>query len=106
MYKPNGLDRQSLQIQLENFILIAEVNDELLDKNLFTNEELPGKMELAQNYINESRQWDELGDQAKCHDSLTTGSIIMMEIGAVIKHILYQDTPSDDSSLQRDQSSD
>ena len=105
MYKPNGLDRKSLQTQLENCKLIAEVNQELLDKNLFTKEELPGKLELAQSYINESHQWEESGDQVKSHDALTTANTIIVEISAVIKNILYQETSSDDSSFQLDQSS-
>ena len=57
MYKPNGLDRKSIQIQLENYKLIAEVNQELLDENLFAKAELPGKLALGQSYINESHQW-------------------------------------------------
>ena len=104
MNKPNGLDRKSLQTQLENCKLITEVNKELLGENLFTKEEVFGKMELAQNYINESRQWEELGNQINSHQALTTANIIIVEISAVIKHILYQDTSSDDS-LQRDLSS-
>jgi hypothetical protein len=104
MNKPNGLDRKSLQTQLENCKLITEVNKELLGENLFTKEEVFGKMELAQNYINESRQWEELGNQINSHLALTTANIIIVEISAVIKHILYQDTSSDDS-LQRDLSS-
>ena len=105
MYKPFSLDRRSLQTQLENCKLIAEVNKEVLDKNLFTKEELSEKLELAQNYINEARQWEELGDQNNCNESLTTASIIIVEISAVIKHVLYQDASLDDGSLQPDQNS-
>jgi hypothetical protein len=105
MYKPFGLDRKSLQTQLENCKLIAEVNKELLDKNPFTKEEISGKLELAQNYINESRRFEELDDQNKCNESLTTVSIIMVEISAVIKHVLNQVTSSEDGSLQLDQNS-
>lgn len=105
MYKPFGLDRRSLQTQLDNCKLITEVNKEVLDKNLFTKEELSVKLKLAQNYINEARQWEELGDQNNCNESLTTASIIIVEISAVIKHVLYQDTLSDDGSLQPDQNS-
>ena len=105
MYRSFGLDRRSLQTQLENCKLIAEVNKEVLDKNLFTKEELSGKLEQAQNYINEARQWEELGDQNNCNESLTTASIIIVEISAVIKHVLYQDMSLDDGSLQPDQNS-
>lgn len=63
MYKPNGLDRNSLQIQLENYKLITEVNLELLDEYQVTQGELPGKLELAQSYINQSREWEELSAQ-------------------------------------------
>jgi hypothetical protein len=105
MYKPNGLDRKSLQTQLENCKLITEVNKELLDENLFIKEELPRKLELAQIYINEARKWEELGNQIKSHDALTTANIIIIELSAVIKHILYQDTFSDDSRLQPGQNS-
>ena len=104
MYKPNGLDRNSLQIQLENYKLIAEVNLELLDKYQFTKGELPGKLELAQSYINQAREWEELGDQPKSHDALTSANLIIVEVGAVIKLILHQSISSADSSLQLDQS--
>ena len=67
MDKPNGLDRKCLQTQLENYKLIAEANTELLGENLFAKAEFLGKLELVQRYINESHQWEELGDQAKSH---------------------------------------
>lgn len=103
MYKPNGLDRRSLQTQLENCKLIAEVNEELLDRSWFTQEQLAKELELAQRYINESYQWEELGDQTKSHDALIDADIIIVEISAVIKHILYQDTFLDNSNLQSGQ---
>lgn len=105
MYKPNGLDRKRLQTQLENCKLVAELNQELFDKNLFTQEEFPGRLDLAQSYINESRRREELDDQDKSHDALTTANLIIVEISAVIKHILYQDTSSVDSNLHLDQTS-
>src|SRR5512133_1379799 len=105
MYKPNGLDRKRRQTQFENYKLIAEVNTELLASNLFTERELPRKLELAQSYINESHQWEELGDQTKSHDALTNANIMIVEVGAVIKYILSQDTAADDSDLLLDHSS-
>ena len=104
MYKPNGLDRISLQIQLENWKLIADVNQELLDENLFAKAELPEKLALAQSYINESHQWEKLGDQPKSHDALTSAGLIIVEVGAVIKLVLNQAISSDNGSLQLDQS--
>ncbi len=104
MYKPNGLDRNSLQIQLENYKLISEVNLELLDEYQFTQGEFPGKLELAQSYINQSREWEELGDQPKSHDALSSANIIIVEVGAVIKLLLNQVISSDNGSLQLDQS--
>jgi hypothetical protein len=104
MYKPGGLDRKSLQTQLENYKLIAQVNQELLDENIFTKGELPGKLALAQSYINESDQWEKLGDQTRCHDALTNANLIIVEVGGVIKLILIEETTSDESSLQMGQS--
>lgn len=104
MDQPNHLDRKRLQTQLENYKLITEVNKELLDENLFTRRELPGKLELAQSFINESHQWEELGDPSKSHVALTNANIIIVEVGVVIKLILHQASTLDDSSLQRDQS--
>lgn len=103
MYKPNGLDRNSLQIQLENYKLITEVNLELLDEYQFTQGELSGKLELAQSYINQSREWEELGDQPKSHDALTSANLIIVEVGAVIRLVLNQVISSDNGSLQLDQ---
>jgi len=104
MYKPKGLDRKSLQTRLETYKLIAEVNTELFVENLFTKAELPRKLELAQSYISESYQWEELGDPTKSHDALTNADMMIMEVGAEIKYVLSQDISSDDSDLQPDQS--
>jgi hypothetical protein len=103
MYKPNGLDRNSLQIQLENYKLITEVNLELLDEYQVTQGELPGKLELAQTYLNQSREWEELDDQPKSHDALTRANLIIVEVGAVIKLVLNQVISSDNGNLQLDQ---
>ena len=104
MYKPNGLDRNSLQIQLENYKLITEVNLELLDEYQVTQGEFPGKLELAQSYINQSHAWEELGDQLKSHDALTRANLIIVEVGAVIKLVLNQGISSNNGGLQLDQS--
>ncbi len=104
MYKPDGLDRKSLQIQLENYLLITEVNLELLDEYQFAKGELPGKLELAQIYLNQSGEWEELGDQPRSHDVLTRANLIIAEVGAVIKLVLNQSVYSDDRSLQLEQS--
>lgn len=104
VHKPNGLDRNSLQIQLENYKIITEVNLEMLDEYQFTQEEFPEKLELAQSYINQSREWEELGDQSKSHDALTSANMIIVEVGAVIKLVLNQGISSDNGSLQLDQS--
>lgn len=100
MDKPNGLDRKGLQTQLETYKLLAEVNTDLLDENLFAKAEFLGKLELAQRYIDESRQWEELGDQTKSHVTLSNANIIIVEAGAVIKCLLYQDPFWDDSNLE------
>ena len=104
MYQPNALDRTSLQTQLTNYDLIAAVNSELMDENPSTKEKLAKKIELAQSCINESNQWEELGDQTKSHDALSNANMIIIEIKTVIKHVLYQDTFLDDSDLLLGQS--
>lgn len=91
--EPNGLDKKSLQIQLENYKLIAEVNADWVDENLLTKEKLAKNLELAQSYINESCQWEKFGDHSKYDDALCNASIIMMKISAVIRCMLDQDTP-------------
>ncbi len=37
--EPNGLDTKSLQIQLENYKLIVEVNADWIDENLLSQRE-------------------------------------------------------------------
>ncbi len=100
MYKPNDLDRKSLQTQLETYRLIVEVNTDSKDESIFAKEELAKRLELAQNCVNESYQWEELGDQTKSHDALSNASIVIVAVGAVIKCILYQYPILDDSNLQ------
>jgi hypothetical protein len=100
MDKPNGLDRKSLQTQLENYRLIVEVNTDSKDESIFAKEELAKKLELAQRCVNESYQWEELGDQTKSHDALSSASIVIVAVGAVIKRILCQDSFLDDNNLQ------
>ena len=84
-----------MQIKLENYKLITEVNLELLDKYQVSQGELPGKLELAQNFLNQSREWEELGDQTKSHAALTSANLIIVELGAVIKLVLNQVISSD-----------
>jgi len=83
--------------------LITEVNLELFDEYQFAKGELPGKLELAQIYLNQSRQWEELGDQPKSHDALTSANLILVEVRAMFNLVLNQVISSDDSSLQLDQ---
>jgi hypothetical protein len=77
------------------------VNLELLDKYQFAKGELPGKLELAQSYINQSRDWEELGDEPKSNDALTCAKIIIVEVGAVIKLALNQVISSDNDGKDR-----
>jgi hypothetical protein len=101
MDKPNGLEMKSLQTQLENYKLIAEVNTELLDENEFPGVEFLGKLELAQGYLNEAQQWEEAGDQTHSHSALSNANMMIEEAGALIKHLLYQDSFWDDGNLQQ-----
>ena len=103
MDKPNGLDRKSLQTQLENYKLIADVNAELFDANSCTKEGFLGELELAQRYMDEAHQWELLGDQTKSHETLCNANITIAKAGAVIKHLLYQDPFLDDSNFQQGQ---
>ena len=100
MDKPDGLNRNFLQTQLENYKLIAEVNSELLDEDLIEEAEFLAKLELAQRYLNESHQWEELGDQTKSLETLSIAHEILVKVGAVIKHLLYLDSSLDDRNLQ------
>jgi hypothetical protein len=103
MHQPNGLDRKSLQTQLQNDKLIVDVNTGLEDQNLFAKEELPKKLELAQSYLNQSDEWGKRGDQTKSYDALSEANLIILEITAVLKNILNQDTRLDDSDSQSGQ---
>ena len=98
MDKPNGLDRRSLQTQLEDFKLIAQVNQGWFDRNGFTQEQISHELGSAQNYINESYRWEELGDQTKSHYALTDANTIILGIGVVFKRMLDEDTFIDDSN--------
>jgi hypothetical protein len=106
MEKSNGLDRKSLQTQLENYSLIIEVNTDSKDQSIFAKGELDKKLELAQSYLNESHQWEATGDQTKSHDALCNANIIIGEISAVIRHILNQNILLDDRGLLSGQISD
>jgi len=104
MYKPNGLDRKSLQIQLENYKLITELSPELLDEFQFAKGELPGKLELAQIYLNQSRECEESGDKPQPYDALASANILIVEVGAMLKLLLHQNIPSNMDNLHLDQS--
>jgi hypothetical protein len=99
MTNADSLDRKNLQIQLDNYKLIVEVNTDLEEESLFAKDGLAKKLELAQSYLNDSDDWGELGDWTKSHDALSNANIIIGQIGAVIKHILNQDILLDDSDL-------
>ena len=103
MYKPNGLDRRSLQTQLDDCKLLAEVNQELFHRKGFSQEQFANELGSAQSYLNEAYQWEELGDHTKSHDALTDANIIIVGTTVLIKRILYQDSFLDDSNLQQGQ---
>ena len=103
MDRPNGLDRNSLQIQLENYRLILDVNTDWKDESLFTKEELAEKLQVAQSHLNQANRWGEAGDPARSYDELRKAGIVILEIGAVVKHLLYQDTLVADPGLHLDQ---
>lgn len=105
MHGRDAFDRKSLQTQLENYKLIVDVNTDLEDDSLFTKEGLTQELELAQSYLNDSDAWGKLGDWTKSYDALSNANLIIVDISAVLKHILKQDPSSDDSDLQPDHSS-
>jgi hypothetical protein len=99
MPQSNGLDRKSLQTQLENYKLIVDVNTGLEDESLFAKGELAKKLELAQNYLNDSDEWGNLGDRTKSYDALSIANMIIVEVGSEITRILAENTSPDDSDL-------
>ena len=88
----HGLDKKSLQTQLENYKLIVEVNADWVDKNMLAQEKLAKNLELAQSYLNESCHWEKLGDQPRYDEALCNASMIIMKISAAIRYMLDQDT--------------
>jgi hypothetical protein len=100
MHQPEGLDRKGLQAQLQNYKLIVDIYADLQDQSLFAKEDLPKKLELAQSYLNESDEWGKRGDPTKSYDALSDANLIILEITAVLKYILYQDTRLDDGDSQ------
>ena len=92
MEKLNGLDSRSLQIQLEIYRLILDVHPDWKGESIFAKEELAEKLELAQSYMNESHPRGELDEQAKSYDALRSAKTVIVEVGAVIEHLLYQDS--------------
>ena len=100
MDEPNGLDRKSLQIQLENYRLILVVNTDWNAESIFSKEDLAEKVEVAQSHMNESDRWGEAGDQTKSYDALHKAKIVIVEIGAVIKHLLYRDLSLADRNVE------
>jgi hypothetical protein len=106
MHKPNGLDRKSLQTQLENYKLIVDVNTDLEEESLFATDGLAKKIELAQTYLNDADEWGKRGEQTKYYEALSNANIIIVEISVAIGHLLNQDNRSDDNNLQSGQISD
>jgi hypothetical protein len=105
MNNANSLDRKNLQIQLDNYKLIVEVNTNLEEESLFAKDGLAKKIELAQSYLNDADDWGKRGDHTKSHDALSKANLMIVEITAVLKHILNQDIPLDDSDLPAGQGS-
>ena len=92
MEKPNGLDRRSLQIQLENYRLILDVHMDWKDESISAKGDLAEKLAAAQSYMNESHQRGELGEQTKSYNALSNAKTVIVEVGAVIEHLLDQDS--------------
>jgi hypothetical protein len=99
MNNANSLDRKNLQIQLDNYKLIVEVNTDLEEESLFDKDGLAKKIELAQSYLDDADEWGKLDDQTKTYDALSNANIIILEIRAVIRHLLNPDFLLDDNDL-------
>jgi hypothetical protein len=96
MSDPNILDRERLLMQLENYRVIIHVNINSAGESLFAKDELDKKLDLAQSHINQSYEWEKLGDQAKYNDALSHANMIILEVGSVITHFRAGNTSPDD----------
>ena len=89
MIEPTSPDGKQLRSQLEDYKLIVEVNQDLLDKNISSRDDLAAKLAAAQGFID---QLEQPGEEVDYHAALNDAIQIIEEIRIVIKVVLSQDT--------------
>jgi hypothetical protein len=70
--------------QLRGLKFLAGANKDQLNKDSFFVEFLHFKMDMAQSFIEELQNWEELGNQRKCKDTLDDALFFLGEINVLI----------------------
>lgn len=79
----NTKSAQLLQ-QLRGLKFLADTNRDGLNKDPFFVEFLGFKMDMAQSFIEELQNWEELGNQRKCKNIIDDALFFLGEINALI----------------------
>jgi len=89
MTEPQWLDVKDLRTKLENYKLIVSVNEELVNSNVSTRDELASQLVAVQVFID---QLDCPGDSATHYFAMNKAKQLISEIDRMIRAILSQDT--------------
>ena len=90
MLEPTRLDTRQLRMQLANYQLIVDVNQDLFDKNVPARDELAAKFRASHGLLD---QLEQPGDNVDHIMILDDANLIVAEICGDIKLILSQDIP-------------
>ena len=91
MENGNGLvpiDRMNLLLQLDNYKLIAEMNDHLFVDDPLVKEQLTLEFERLENYLDEVERWEGQGECAKYNHAIVEPKTTIDYIRVLISEIL------------------
>jgi len=81
--------------ELRNWKLIASAYEDLIDTDTFLKEFLAFKMDIAQGFIEELQGWEEMGNEAKCKNSIEHAVFFLGQIQVLFDRVVagrYQET--------------
>ena len=82
------IDMGSLILQLDNFKLMTELNNHLLDR--LTREQLLTKFMRAESYLADVEVWKKQGDPNKYNQAITDTIIIVSDIRTLLIDLFKQ----------------
>lgn len=93
MENGNGLvpiDRMNLLLQLDNYKLIAEMNDHLFEDKPLVKEQLTLEFDRLDNYLDQVEIWGGQGEYGKYNLAMTEAKTSLDYIRLLINEILSQ----------------